>query len=401
MGAAFLITVLHLCVMLAGPFAGGPASERYYRLVQHDSYWFMNIVDRGYQSPVPPSPTKRMEVSNVAFFPGFPLLAGALVHGFGFYQWAALPFASQLATWGFWTYFLLTARRLGLGNGALVIATAAVISHPAAFFLIAGYSESLFLFCLLGFLFWSARGGRLGAGLAVLHGVGMTGTRIAGAPAAFAPALRAWAERARGAGRLAWLREGLSAPVSRALVLGLVALAGMLAFFTYCHLRWGHWDFYMMTQEAGWGVRPDYLALLKPGAYVRWFPDWDRAPLFGQFLVTATVAGYLAIAWWEISSARRRRTRWRDRLPLHFTGFVLFALAVSGVYSVRLESMTRYQFCTHVFLVLGVAHALADIGPERSMTRRLLATAGALAALLGILAQWRFASQFARAEWVA
>jgi len=39
--------------------------------------------------------------------------------------------------------------------GALLIA-----AHPAAFFLVAGYSESLFLMALLGFIYWSTAEGR-------------------------------------------------------------------------------------------------------------------------------------------------------------------------------------------------------------------------------------------------
>lgn len=381
--------------------AGGSARERYHRLVQHDSYWFMNIVDRGYQSPVPPSPVKRMEVSNVAFFPGFPLLAGALVHGLGLYPWTALPLASQLATVGFWTYFLLLARDLGFSRAQTAAATALVAAHPAAFYLIAGYSESLFLLLALGYLFWSARSGAGAKIAAALHGAGMTATRIAGAPAVFAPMLREWARRA---GCAAW-RDRVRAlgdlAVARAALLGGVSLLGMIAFFAYCQARWGHWNFYMMTQEAGWGVRPDYLALLKPGAYLRWWPDWSRAAPFGQFLVTFTTLGYAGVAAWEIAAARRGPTRWRERLPLHFTGFALYALAVSGVYSVRLESMTRYQFCAHVLLVLGVLHAFFEIGPGRPATRRLLVAAAAVAALFGLVVQMRFAGQFARAEWVA
>lgn len=399
--AAFLTTLLHLAVLIVGPMAGGTPRERYHRLVQHDSYWFMDIIGRGYQSPVPPSPVKRMEVSNVAFFPGYPLLAGAFVHGLGLYPWTALPLASQLATWGFWTYFLLLARELRFSRAQTIAATALVAAHPAAFYLIAGYSESLFLLFVLGYLFWSARSGAGAAFVAALHGAGMTATRIAGAPAAFAPLLRALTQRAGPYSWRGWSRAPRDAAAVRAALLGVASLVGMIAFFAYCQTRWGHWDFYMMTQEAGWGVRPDYLALLKPGAYLRWWPDWSRAAPFGQFLTTLTTLAYVGLAAWEITAARRGPTRWRERLPLHFTGFALYALAVSGVYSVRLESMTRYQFCAHVLLVLGVLHAYLEIGPARPATRRLLIAAVVVAALFGLVVQMRFAAQFARAEWVA
>src|SRR5947199_10696847 len=49
----------------------------------------------------------------------------------------------------------------------------------------------------------------------------------------------------------------------------LVASFGAIGFFTYSQLRWGHWDIYMLTQAAGWGISPDYLAVFKPPSY-RW-----------------------------------------------------------------------------------------------------------------------------------
>lgn len=401
LGLALLITLLHLGVLLQGPLGGGGLLERYHRLVQLDSYWFWNIVDRGYQSPVPPSPVKRMEVSNTAFFPGYPLLGAAVVHGLNLHPKTGLTLASQLATVGFWTYFLLIARRLGLSRRRTAVAVLLVLAHPAAFYLIAAFSESLFLFFTLGYFLWGAREGRLAFWLAAAHGVGMTGTRIAGAPAAFLPVVRAWAAGAGERFDATWLRAAWSGAVRRGAILAGLSLLGMIAFFGYCHVRWGHWDFYMMTQQAGWGVKPDYLALLKPGAYMRWYPQWDYAWPLGQFFVPATVVFYAGLAAWEISAARRGPTRWRERIGLHFTGFVLFALAVSGVYSVRLESMTRYHLCAHVFLVLGTLHAYADIGPRRASVRQAVTALAATAALFGALIQLRYAAQFARGEWVA
>src|SRR5215469_12457018 len=67
---------LVVAVLLLAP--EGPLSYRYTSLVQHDGYWFANIVDRGYQTTVPPINHKVMEVSNVAFFPAYPALASLL-----------------------------------------------------------------------------------------------------------------------------------------------------------------------------------------------------------------------------------------------------------------------------------------------------------------------------------
>src|SRR5437588_629448 len=68
--AGLLLTLIQLVVAVFLLAPDGPLSYRYTSLVQHDGYWFANIVDRGYQTIVPPINHKVMEVSNVAFFPG-------------------------------------------------------------------------------------------------------------------------------------------------------------------------------------------------------------------------------------------------------------------------------------------------------------------------------------------
>jgi hypothetical protein len=66
--AALCVTLLQVIVAVGLLAPNGPLEYRYQTLVQHDSYWFMNIMDRGYQTTVPPIDHKVMEVSNVAFF---------------------------------------------------------------------------------------------------------------------------------------------------------------------------------------------------------------------------------------------------------------------------------------------------------------------------------------------
>ncbi|HEX8679433.1 MAG TPA: hypothetical protein VF683_05715, partial [Chthoniobacterales bacterium] len=99
LGLAFTLVHLFVAVVLLAP--EGPLHYRYNTLVQHDSYWFANIIDRGYDTILPPIQHKMMEVSNVAFFPAYPALAGALHHWFGFSTYDALLVVAQLAAWGF------------------------------------------------------------------------------------------------------------------------------------------------------------------------------------------------------------------------------------------------------------------------------------------------------------
>src|SRR6266446_9380518 len=52
--AGCAVTLLQVVMAVALLAPEKPITERYSALVQHDSYWFMNIIDRGYQTIVPP-----------------------------------------------------------------------------------------------------------------------------------------------------------------------------------------------------------------------------------------------------------------------------------------------------------------------------------------------------------
>lgn len=438
---ALALTIAHLSaiVWIAAPQAK-PLIERYHTLVSHDSYWFLNIIQRGYQSTIPPHKGKMMEVSNVAFFPAFPLFGRFFVKTLALGQKTGLLTATHVATWGFWTYVLLFLRRWNVSLGALLLVVGLIISHPAAMFTITAYSESLFLMMLLGYMFWHTQQGvRYAQPLAAAHGFVMTATRIAGILAAFYPVVNALAARSRRLfSRIVAARihekptprppEGITIGARqrpqagfytghRALIsaaefaraepgpiwVSLVALLGALSFFAFCQWRFGHWNFYMQTQLAGWGVHADYLALLKPGAYARFWPTHAfRIPWeLGQFSVPLTMLTFVGLAWWEIRAARARPTRWRERIGFYFVGFALFFIAVSGVYSVRLESMIRYQFCTYIFIVLAAAHAFGDARPESTVSRRFIIGAALFLILISAYIQYLYAAIFTHGGWVA
>src|SRR4029077_10403532 len=100
-----------IAVAVAFARTDGSLADRYLALVQHDSYWFANIIDRGYGTIVPPIERKEMEVSNVAFFPGYPILAGTLKQLTGLSTGQSLLLIAQAAACGFWTYFFLFCQR--------------------------------------------------------------------------------------------------------------------------------------------------------------------------------------------------------------------------------------------------------------------------------------------------
>jgi len=109
--AGLFVTLVQVvsAVWFIGP--EGSFSYRYSTLIQHDGYWFANIVERGYGTTVPPSSHKMMEVSNVAFFPAYPVIAGVLHDVLHLSTTNALLLTAQLAAWGFWTYFFLFCAR--------------------------------------------------------------------------------------------------------------------------------------------------------------------------------------------------------------------------------------------------------------------------------------------------
>src|SRR4029077_5004072 len=180
LAAGLLLTAVQLAIAVGLLAPEGPLSYRYSTLIQHDSYWFMNIVDRGYQTIVPPIDHKVMEVSNVAFFPAYPAIAAVLRYGLHIDTDNALLITAQIAAWGFWSYFFLFCGRWNVAPTVQFFGALLVVAHPAAFFLIAGYSESLFLVALLGFIYWSGAESRAAKIWAGLHGIVMSAARIVG-----------------------------------------------------------------------------------------------------------------------------------------------------------------------------------------------------------------------------
>jgi len=396
--AGFLLTLaqLSLAVSLLAP--EGPLSYRYSTLIQHDSYWFAHIVDRGFQTIVPPISHKVMEVSNVAFFPAYPAIAGLVRKCFQLQTGNALLVTAQAAAWGFWTYFFLFCERWNLSLSLRFFGALSVLAHPAAFFLVAAYSESLFLMALVGFIYWSSAEGRAAKISAALHGILMSATRIVGIPCAAFPVVRK--VFANGWSTLrnprTWRRE-----YGVAVFLMIVAMLGALVFFLYCQLRWGRWDLYMLTQLSGWGIIPDYLAVFKPSSY-RWvIPPLNDPRQMSQMSMTLGALVFVGIAVCEIAPAVRRHTHWRVRAGIYFCAAIVYYIAVSGVAGVEMESMMRYQFCAHALIVLALLHFLSQFSAPPVWLRVFGMAAVALGSVAGLSVQGWYVWNFTRGNWVA
>ena len=394
--AGLIITLLQLAMALGLLAPEGSFSDRYATLVQHDSYWFMNIVDRGYQTIVPPIDHKVMEVSNVAFFPAYPAIAAAFRYGLNISTGTALLITAQLAAWGFWSYFFLFCRRWNISPALQICGALLIAAHPAAFFLIAGYSESLFLMALLGFIYWSIAEGRSAKFWAAVHGIVMSATRIVGIVCAGFPLVRSVAQT-RSRGLLEpkpWFRAE-----KPAIVMTLLASFGAVGFFTYSQLRWGHWDIYILTQAAGWGIVPDYLAVFKPSSY-RWFvPALNDPTEASQMSMTLGAVLFIGIVLCELSI--RRWAGLPIRAGIYFCAFVIYFLSVSGVACVDMESMLRYEFSVHALIVLALLNFLRQFQTTPVLVRAFGIAAVALLSAAGLCVQGWYVWNFTRGNWVA
>ena len=396
--AGLSVTILQIVVSIFLLAPSGPFEYRYRTLVQHDSHWFANIVHRGYETIVPPISHKLMEVSNTAFFPAYPAFAWILHRAFDVTAEDALLIVAQAAAWGFWTYFFLFGQRWNLPVSWQFLGALAIVAHPAAFFLVAAYSESLFLMALLGFLYWSAADTRRAHILAAIHGMVMSATRIVGLPCALAPVIKKIWEL--GAKRLGNVRDWIS-NYGRDVVLSAAAMLGGLAFFVYCQFRWGHWDIYMLTQRFGWDIRPDYLAVFRPSSYHWMTPALANPTEMSQMAMTLGGVMLLGMFAAEFFLPRQRPTLRYVRIEFYFAAFVLYFLSVSGVACVNMESMLRYQFCLHPLIVLALLHYLYNL-PLRSWVGRATAvTAIALIGAGGLALQSWYIWNFTRGNWVA
>jgi hypothetical protein len=395
LGVGLAVTLLQ--TLLVSILAGGPSlADGYRALSQWDSVWYARLAEHGYPDTVP---VRQEEMAHVGFFPGYPLFGWLVATLFRLTFHDAILVAAQLACWGFWTYVILFLQRWRVSPAVAVVAAVAVAVHPAAFYLVTGYSESLFLAAVLGFLYWSSVPGRLGWGLAALHGVILTATRIVGLPLVIVPlliAVASWRTNKNGG----W-RRGLAAAL-----LGGVASLGGLLFFAYCQWHLGRWDVYMYSQKAGWGVEPNYLAILTLDIYRIAWPTFHNGLIIPNYLsrvcVPFTVLLFCVLAWLEVRLARQDPERsWRQRLGFYLCGGLMFYIAVSGLANSELVSMIRYTFCVHVMLTLAVAHLAVKFPLPHRQSKAIALAVLSVAAVLSLTCEMMCAYLFTHSEWVA
>ena len=219
----------------------------------------------------------------------------------------------------------------------------------------------------------------------------MSATRIVGVLCAFAPVLDSIVSKG-----VRDLRRHLPA-----VAVAFFAVLGAAFFFLYSQLRWGHWNIYMLTQLAGWGIVPDYSAIFRPSSY-RWLvPALDDPTEGSQMAMTLGGLMLLILAICEFLPALRRRTNWQQRLGFYFAAAVIYYISVSGVACVDMESMLRYEFCVHALIVLAFLHFLRQYRLPPVLARAIGPAAIVLASAAGLSVQAWYVWNFTRGNWVA
>jgi hypothetical protein len=393
-----VVTLAQVALALAFADPEGSLADRYMTLVQHDSYWFANIIDRGYSTTLPPVEHKEMEVSNVAFFPAYPLLAAGVARLTRLDTYTALLITAQAAAWSFWSYFFLLCERWELSMPLQVFGALAIVAHPAGFYLVTGYSESLFLAALVGFIYWNMRDGKTAKALAVAHGFVLSATRIVGLPCAVFPVVREFflSKSPRFQSLRLWLTR-----YRGPLAVMLLSMLGGISFFIYCQARWGRWDLYMLTQRAGWSIKPDYFAVFRPANYHFELPPYQATLYVSQF--TSAVAGlfFCVIAIAELLAAIFWKSEWRERIGIYFCAAIIYWLSLAGVASVQMQSMLRYDLCVHALIVLALLHFARQFRVAPVFARALAMGAASIGCAAGLALQGYYVWNFTQGNWVA
>lgn len=373
MGVPLLLLSVQLLIVL-GVQSGGSAGERYRRLFHWDSGHFAEIARNGYRSAVPPVIDTAMferiddilEGTNVAFFPGYPL-AARFVHALTGLPWEwVLPLTAQFFAIVFFAYVLSLLRLLAFPARTRIVILLLLLSFPSAFFLVAGYSESLALASALGFLYWSLKPGRVSPVAAAAHGFVMTGTRLSLLPVILFPVcllIARWIE-----GRQMSRRE-----IMTGIAVSALGAAGAASVFVFSEIAFGHWNLYMLRQQWGWGVAFDPLFFVSYPllTFAAATPENGLDPYRMSSVLSAVFPWmFLVYAAWEW---RARRTDDRSvRIALGVIAFLLWFLAAGALASNGMQSMVRYVFLPYMLLIFAFFHLQRDSRNGAGMPRRTL-----------------------------
>ncbi len=157
----------------------------------------------------------------------------------------------------------------------------------------------------------------------------------------------------------------------------------------------------MLTQAAGWGIVPDYLAVVRPESY-RWLvPALNNPTEMSQLSMTLGAILFVAIAACELVPAIRCRAGLPARAGIYFCAATIYYLSVSGVACVDMESMLRYEFSVYALIVLAFLNFLRQFRTPPMWVRAFGTAAVALVSAAGLCVQGWYVWNFTRGNWVA
>jgi len=349
-------------------------------LCRWDGEWYAHIVDHGYVSDYPPK-VQIKDKGNVAFFPVYPLIADGVKYFTHLPTDWALVVTSQLFALGVLFYFLLVLIEMGITDPIPQIERLwFALVYPYAFFYFVSYSESVFVFFMLGFIYWFERWLKKPTALAYLlalaHGILLTGTRMVGIFVLAYPVIRAF------------LQFRFRFPTWKAGFLSIFSLLGVASFIYYCQEHFGHWDLYFTTVKIGWDEYTDVRLLFPPKDL--YLIDWShvlKSDNIGRLFTMTTIFLQIGLLIKQI------RTKSADGMRLSFILLSMIILwgTMYGRSSYHFAGMGRYLLPALILLI-----PILDL-PRGKWVKFLTV----VAALIAIGFQVFFVLMFSRRGWVA
>lgn len=409
---SLLIASIFLIVQVASALFFAPASDdpktyyptrtprgwvfspsRYMRLNNWDSFHYYETAQRGYYLPshsVTESDIQDFRATG-GFFPGFPVLVRVFHALTGASTELSLILVSQCAAWIFWIYFFLLCRLWKISERLSLLAGVIVLIYPASFFLVAGYSESLFLASMLGMIYWMEKADAekersqsklkhtVFSCFSGLHGFALCSTRLLGLPFSGLPILRECFKR-----KPVW---------PFAVLISFMTAMGVFLFFFYCYLQFGRWDHYIIMQKLGWAHHPSYLSFLNPLPYIPRF-------FFEPEIVILNKSSALLCMIFGASLFFSDREK-KSRVGYYSCAFAILYLSISAKANTSMDSLCRYGYGPFILFVLILFQRL---NAEKKLAlffkkRWLMSTLGVFA-ILFLIFNGVLAYRFTHGKWV-
>ena len=119
--------------------------------------------------------------------------------------------------------------------------------------------------------------------------------------------------------------------------------------------------------------------------------------------MSMTIGGLLlvGIAIVELLPAVRRQSGLSTRIGIYFCAAIIYYISVSGVASLEMESMLRYEFCMHALIVLAFLHFLRQFRLPPVPVRAVGIAVIVIACAVSLGVQGWYVWNFTRGNWVA